>query len=146
MKHLTSILLLSVLLFACDNEEYSNIPSAQVSYTLYPKDVNDLAGIPSSITVTKVRNETDKIGYGGLLVVHGTQGDYFAFDLSCPVEARRDKRIEVASSNVLAVCPSCGAEFNIETKDGFAVKGSRYNLTGYDVYITGTSGLVKNKY
>lgn len=144
MRYITVILLFLVVSFACDREEYSNIPYAQVSYTLFEKDIHDLAGIPSALVVTKARNQSDRIGYGGLLIVHGTQGDYFAFDLSCPVEAKRDVKLTVDDSNIIATCPSCGAEYNIETRSGFAVKGSKYNLTPYDVVVTGSSGDVRN--
>lgn len=131
----TLSLLAVVAFFACDREEFSGIPYATVDYELFDADRDKLLGQPSFIVVDKARNASDKIGYGGLLIVHGPLGDYYAFDLSCPVEARRDKLIEAESNGVYATCPHCGARFDISTRDGFPSEGSKYRLTTYQVIL-----------
>ncbi len=83
-------------------------------------------------------------GYGGVLLV-GTfsySGDPqltppAAFDLSCPVEARRDIRVVADSDQGYARCPKCGSTYDIFQGNGMPLSGpaaqQRYGLRRYRV-------------
>jgi len=143
MRYVVALVFLLSVSVACDREEYSNIPYAPVNYPLYDKDANDLSVQPSCLVLTTPRNEADRIGYGGLLVVHGPEGEYYAFDLCCPVEARRTAKLEVESSLVAAKCSQCGARFDISTASGFPIEGTKYRLTPYQVWTKpGVTGIL----
>lgn len=89
-------------------------------------------------------------GYGGVLLV-GTfsySGDPqltppAAFDLSCPVEARRDIRVIAESDRGFARCPECGSTYDIFQGNGMPLSGpaarQRYGLRQYRVLV-GTGG------
>ncbi len=144
MKHISIILFFIFATFACDREEFSEIPYAQVFYDLSNEDMDHLLISPSFISITQPRYQTDKIGYGGLLVVHGIDigpsFSYYAYDLSCPNEAKKNIRIKPDESGITATCSTCGAKFNIANGIGSPENNvTRYNLTRYNVIklITG---------
>lgn len=144
MKYFIAILLLPFFLVACDREEVSGIPYAAVNYTLYDRDIRALSSPSSSLVVTKPRLATDRIGFGGLLVVHGLEG-YYAFDLACPVEARSNIKLALDNSGTKACCAHCGAEFDILSSDGFPIKNTHFKLVRYYVVLSNyNSGLVSN--
>ena len=118
MKHTCIALLLAGIFFACDNEDYSSIPYAPVDYEILPQEADKLIASTSFLTVTKKRYEKDRIGYGGLLIVHSLEPNlYYAFDLACPTEVKSNVRIVPDDSGITATCPQCGARFNIATGD-----------------------------
>lgn len=62
-------------------------------------------------------------GFGGVLLVGDVLGEPKAFDLSCPVEAKRDVRIEIDRETMYARCPKCGSEYDIFSLMGHPVSG-----------------------
>lgn len=74
-------------------------------------------------------------GFGGVMIV-GTftySGDPVmtppaAFDLSCPVEARRDVRIVADTDEGLARCPKCGSTYDIFQGTGMPLSGPAAKL------------------
>lgn len=76
-------------------------------------------------------------GYGGVLLVSDLMGECLAYDLSCPVEARPNIRIDVNYENNLAVCPKCGSVYDVFSNFGTPVRGPAaergYGLTRYHV-------------
>lgn len=57
-------------------------------------------------------------GYGGLLLVGDVHSIPRCFDMSCPVERQRDKRVAIDPETNLARCPWCGSTYDV-----FCVKG-----------------------
>ena len=90
------------------------------SITGYPVylDINIAAEYPHFVpantmqymTFTTGKLITDRIGYGGILVVTGFDEKYYAFDLACPVECQRDVRVEI--DGLYAICPKCGEKYD----------------------------------
>jgi nitrite reductase/ring-hydroxylating ferredoxin subunit len=125
-------------LFACEENARSPIPEAPVSLLL---DLNyrdaDLIPALASKSFTEPRLATDRLGFGGILVVaglssSGSTGNLFAYDLACPVEV--DPKVKVVSDNVgKAVCPKCGAIFVTAYGNGMPETKSRHPLKSYAV-------------
>lgn len=62
-------------------------------------------------------------GYGGVLLVIDVLGEPRAFDLSCPVECKRDVRVEINSSDMVAVCPKCHSTYDVFSLLGHPLSG-----------------------
>ena len=80
------------------------------------------------------RTPTDRMGFGGLLIVSGFDNEIFAFDLACPFERNPNIRV-VPNSNGEAVCSSCGSVFITSFGLGTVRSGvARAPLQRYRVY------------
>ena len=102
---------------------------------------------PSAATYTRhshpLNNAYRAFGFGGVLVVHGIDGEYYAFDLACPYENLRSVLIEPDADVIYAICPQCGTKYLINDGSGAVVEGpSRHGLKRYNVGREGVSTLV----
>ena len=113
------------------------IPDAPVSYTLnILRDAPELMTPGNSVAITEPNKQGQYIGYGGLLICCGVDEVYYAFDLSCPHEHRRDVKVE--ANMIFAICPKCGSQFDLGFGTGFCNKGeSKYPLKRYTVTRNG---------
>ena len=136
---LSVICALLFVLSSCDTNfnQISPIPDAPVSYTLnILRDAPQLMTPGNSVAITEPNKQGQYIGYSGLLICYGLDDKYYAFDLCCPHEHRRDIRVEV--DMIFAVCPECGSQFDVGFGSGFCNKGeSKYPLKRYTVTRTG---------
>ncbi len=55
--------------------------------------------------------ETERTGFGGILIYTNYERKYCAVDMACPYEAKRDVCVEI--DGLEAVCPECGSKFDI---------------------------------
>jgi nitrite reductase/ring-hydroxylating ferredoxin subunit len=154
VKNLIISILLICIVFSCKEEIYSTIPTAPVSYklnlNLYEADARLNAGVGTYLCITQKRLETDRLGFGGLLIVNGIGEEavnIYAYDLACPNEASRNalvvpENISEAGSPtaITAKCPKCGAVFNIIDGYGTPQSGSKYYLRAYRVMKTMNNG------
>lgn len=116
MKYRWCIILLGVLLSACENVNYrSSVPSMPVSYTIYITREHPHFIIENGFQVfppiTKTIYEREYIGYAGLLVWVGMDGNYHAADLCCPNCLKKQQPVEV--DGLFAVCPICSEHFDL---------------------------------
>lgn len=136
-------LLICACVFAltgCKDDIYqSSIPDVSVhlelnlvsQYPLFANSVNEY------ILFTEPRYVTDRIGYGGVIVYSTFEGKYVAFDLACPVEVKRDIRVEPDGSGFMT-CPSCGEVYDISFGLGYPTKGvSREPMKLYKTELYG---------
>jgi len=136
---------LAITLVSCYDNVISSIPDYPVNLqlnltTTYPTFKNSV----NQFLLFEVRiKETDRIGFGGILVYTGLDGNYYAFDMACPYEAKYNIRVypnEIGQ----AVCKSCGSVFDIGYGIGNPSKGpakevlKRYRaiLSGDMLYIS----------
>ena len=150
MKKLLLIPLFVCLAFSCEDEIYSPIPWAPVNFQLNLNGgdndaVGDskLNGSLSYKIFTQKRLETDRLGYGGLLVINAMGVNMLnlkAYDLCCPVEVDPNVKIKPDADGIKATCPKCGAVYNISS-NGMPISGSKHPLKQYNVSIgSGISG------
>ena len=135
-RKILTISLLFCLCVSCDESITSTIPNAPVSLNL------DLAGRDNSLNgslsykeYTTPRDATDRLGYGGLLVINGfgeNLVNLFAYDLACPNEAQANIRVKPDATGLTATCPKCGAVYQI-ANGGAPESGSKYWLRRYSV-------------
>ncbi len=137
MKKILWSIVFMLVAFSCEDEIYSTIPNAPVGLTLHLNgEDSSLNGSLSYKIFTQKRAETDRLGYGGILVINGFESQLKAYDLSCPVEAERTTRIQPDENGLQAKCPQCGAVYNIASS-GAPVSGSKHPLKQYHVYKSG---------
>lgn len=135
-----------MLLVGCNariNTE-SPVPKCSVSYTLnIMTDAPILDTQGGYYTVTEPTKYGQYIGFGGLLIVHGFDDRFYAYDLCCPVECVRTTRITPSMAGT-ATCAECGTEYDIGFGSGMPTHGGdalplrRYtvSLSGYDLRVT----------
>ena len=110
-----------------------------------------LRGIPSYKTFSLSKPGIDykpqlneRIGLGGLLVVHTQFDTWSAFDLACPNEQtpNQNTTIEVDEEGINAVCSHCGTTYQIMDGSGINLDGKKFGLKRYN--INGNTGRVTN--
>ena len=146
-----------VIWSGCDDNYVSPIPLYPVSLKLnltstYPTFKNS---IHQFLLFEKRINVNDMIGYGGILVFSGIDPDsgntmYYAFDMACPYEVKRDVRVYPIKDGLGQVkCEKCGSVYNVFSGSGYPEPNSgpaagpdvkilrRYNtsLSNDDLYI-----------
>ncbi|MDR0756578.1 MAG: (2Fe-2S)-binding protein [Tannerella sp.] len=141
------ILLLCMLMAACGELE-NPIPNYPVHLELDLTTYRDrtLRDVPSSraYTVKDININIERVGFGGVLVVHATDGLFYAFDLACPHEANRNTLIEADENILNAICPKCGTKYDIAFGSGAPNGVSKNYLKRYTIVEAGTRLTVSN--
>ena len=94
-KYFLSLVLLLFIFFSCDDQiPHNNIPNAPVNFTLMLNSRDNILKnwlAHKTFTEKDRRLDSDRFGYGGLLVVTDNTGSsIFAYDLSCPYEGKKN--------------------------------------------------------
>jgi len=145
IKYYLIISFMAISFNGCIDNVISTIPDYPVyldlnlvtTYPTFRNSINQYLIFEKPVLVT------DMIGYGGILVYTDFNGDYCAFDLSCPYEAKRNILV-VPNKIGQAVCEGCGSVFNLS--DGIAepvsgkakqtLKRYKTTLSGDVLYVT----------
>jgi hypothetical protein len=146
MKKTLFLILFVCLAFSCDEEIYSTIPYSPVNLFLNLDFVdNKLNANLAYEEISMPRIGSDKIGFGGILVINGLGVEpvnLFAYDLACPVEAQRNIKIVPDNTSapgaeisiaMTATCPKCRAVYNIANGFGAPQSGTKLFLKKYNV-------------
>jgi len=88
----------------------------------------------------------ERVGLGGLLVVHTPFDTWHAFDLACPNEStpNRNTIVDIDEEGIYALCSHCGTKYQIIDGTGIALEGKKFGLKNYNIAISGYTGLVTN--
>lgn len=148
MKRLISALLLSCTLFSCEEIDDDRIPPYPVYVQFQTEADWNVYGVAGACDFKYFIKENrtpanfpwtalTETGFGGVLLVSDIHGKPHAFDLACPVEARRDVRIVVDTKQQKARCPKCHSVYDIFTNYGLPLEGEaatrKYRLRHYNV-------------
>ena len=148
MKKWLYIGIIFILLSCEDTNNMNPVSYVPVNYTLnitqeYPHFVVDNGY--NVMTITKTRFDREYIGYAGLVVWIGMDGQYHAADLCCPNCLQKHKPVEV--NGIFAVCPKCEECYDLSygyanptkgiTKFGLKMYRTILNnsMTGYSLRI-----------
>jgi nitrite reductase/ring-hydroxylating ferredoxin subunit len=89
------------------------------------------------MTVTKAKYEREYLGYSGLLIWVGMDGNYHAADLCCPHCLLKNKPVEV--DGIYAICPQCEETYDLSYGYAFPTKGvAKETLRKYPTSYTGS--------
>jgi hypothetical protein len=76
----------------------------------------------------------DRIGYGGILIMHAQDDQFYAVDLACPNEVDPDVKIGRPDDMGICKCDSCSEEYDLSYGMGTPTKGiSKESLKHYNV-------------
>ncbi|MCK9312389.1 MAG: hypothetical protein M0P26_08955 [Bacteroidales bacterium] len=137
MRYQPARWLFLVLVFisaGCDGFD-SSIPDA---YVYVKRDINatKLNEPNTTCYISKSNLANEGLGYGGIIIVHAFDGEYYAFDLSCPVEHKSDIRIGYADQSLICKCDSCTEEYELGFGLGTPINNiSKEALRRYKVTI-----------
>ncbi|MDR1003767.1 MAG: hypothetical protein LBL97_01980 [Prevotellaceae bacterium] len=138
-----------MLLGGCTKPYESSIPSVTFNFSCsilqYP-----YSGITTPGQFLKVTRNNNglPVGYAGLIIGQSVFSDgqtYTAFDAACPVEAAPDISLDVRNDGIgTAVCPRCGAVYNL-SNSGFRDDGKGQEvLRSYPVIVRGNTLQIQN--
>jgi len=121
------------LFFTCKKKESGyGIPYVRVNFFIYPSDpqFNNLNAVGGWTYVTG--------GSRGILIYRKSNEEFMAFERHCPYNPDNAcGRIEVNTSNIIAVDSCCGSQFLMT--DGSVIKGpSAIPLLTYQTTFNGT--------
>ncbi|MDD4922062.1 MAG: hypothetical protein PHS30_06240 [Bacteroidales bacterium] len=153
-SQLLSGLFLSIFLglSGCQGDE-SSIPDAAVYikrniYSTRTETGGVLNDPGACLYIDRPVLATDRIGFGGILIVHsenpldGTNG-YFAFDLACPVERKSSVRVGKPDLNLTCRCSSCSEEYNLFFGNGDPLNHiSKEGLRRYTVHLDNSNNVI----
>jgi nitrite reductase/ring-hydroxylating ferredoxin subunit len=120
----------------CSDNQNNFVPYARVDKYISLVNYNNLL-----IPVNSMTYPAD--GYAGLIVICIGDQQYRAYDACCPLEGTRTSFVETnpgkpnifASSTPIAICKTCGSQYNLFS-EGYPVKGpSTRNLKQYSVSV-----------
>ena len=148
MKKWLYIGLVFILLSCEDTNNMNPVSYVPVNYTLnitqeYPHFVVDNGY--NVMTITETRFDREYIGYAGLIVWIGMDGQYHAADLCCPHCLLKHKPVEI--DGFYAICPECEEHYDLSygyanptkgmTKFGLKMYRTILNnsMTGYSLRI-----------
>ena len=147
VKYLLLTILVGTSTTGCYDNVQSSIPDLPVSLqlnltTTYPTFKNSSN---QYLLFEKRYLETDRIGYGGILVCTGVALDdygnstYFAFDMACPYEADKDVKVYPDENSLgKVVCEKCGSVFDVGYGFGNPLSGpAKETLKKYRTTISG---------
>ena len=154
MKKIILLAFLPLLFFSCKEDIHTTIPNSPVHLALDLRfEDSKLNAKLSHAAFSEKRKASDKLGYGGILVINGygvNPVTLFAYDLACPIEVVRSVRV-VPNDEGNCSCPKCGSVFDIANGNGVPISGpaaeSGYFLRSYLVAPTGDNTyVVTNSY
>lgn len=131
-----TVLCCSVLI-SCEIE-HTKIPDCAVYLR---RDIYNEGLLPPSsfLYVTSRKIEIERLGYGGIVVVHrdDPQEPYCAFDLACPNCVSPSIRVgEPDSMTLVCACPECGENYDLFFGLGTPINGiSKVGMKKYSAYL-----------
>lgn len=154
------IIAASLLLSACHHLDNQRIPPAPVHISFFTVGDWNVQGIGGALDHKRFIKEEllppnypytaiSATGFGGVLLVGDVNGNPVAYDLSCPVECKRDVRIFVNTDEMVGECPKCHSTYDIFSLGGHPLSGDAakdgYGLRRYIVGPgTGSYMLISN--
>ncbi|GHT36970.1 hypothetical protein FACS189435_0990 [Bacteroidia bacterium] len=146
MKRCFFLLLMGLM--ACNATYHSSIPSLPVYLELdlgfQDKDLVPLQAF-KIYTKKNVTLAVERTGYGGVLVYHALDNNYYAFDAACPHEANASITVQIDESRLHAICPKCQSNYDLSYGNANPVEGpSREALKRYPLTLSGNKIYVRN--
>ena len=132
-------LILLIVITGCSKEEKRNeIPVVSVSFVINPNSTEylELNNEGGWVTLTG--------GYRGIIVYRKSISEFMAFERACPYDWElTDARIDVESSGLTAICPSCKSRYIL--LDGTPFAGpTHYPLNQYQTQFDGNLLYISN--
>jgi hypothetical protein len=134
-----------VLFMTGCNVHDTSIPERQV-YLRRNIITENLTAFGSYLYVDKPKFATDRIGFGGIIIIHANDANYYAFELACPVEINEKILIGKPDALLKCKCSICGEIYNLDFGLGVPLnKISKEGLRRYNVSIDDYNNITVTK-
>lgn len=115
-------LILSIVSCRKASELKTPIYPVSLSMDLQLSEYRELLNPATIVRVVSPRSTFDRLGYGGLAVVHSLELErYYAFDLSCPYENTPNVRLVLRDLGMY--CPECKTSYDVLGGSGAVLGG-----------------------
>lgn len=145
-----SLVIVAVVLscIGCDRLDDQRIPPAPVHISFATVGDWNVSGVGGALDFNRFIKEKQlpsnyhysaisATGFGGVLLVCDVNGNPVAYDLSCPVECKRDVTVAVDTEALVAKCDKCQSTYDVFTLGGHPLSGpaasNGYGLRRYHV-------------
>ena len=130
------------MLMGCENINNMNpVPNVPVNYTLnieseYPHFI--IENVYRVMTITSTKFEREYIGYAGLLIWRGWDGNLHAADLCCTNCLLKHKPLTINDEyDWYATCPTCGEAYELLYGYAIPTKGlTKFPLKKYPTFFS----------
>lgn len=143
---------LAISLGSCEKVDNHRLPPANVNIlfnTIGDWQIYGVSGAGQTRNFIKQESQPagypykagEYTGFGGVMLVCDPNGEYYAFDLACPVEKNANIRVAYDTESSIAgivKCPKCGSTYNIfagGTAYGGEALKMKYGLEPYVVFV-----------
>lgn len=141
-KILSALICSSLLLLACD-KYISSIPDADVYIKRNFSSFSILNSFGGYLYIAKPVYAVDRIGFGGILIVHAQDDNFYAVDLACPHEVDVNHKVSPPDDSGICKCPTCGEEYNMTFGQGNPTKKiSKESLKHYRVTLDDSNNII----
>ncbi len=136
----------------CDRLDDQRIPPAPVNITFATVGDWNVLGVGGALDHRRFIKEQlipadyhytaiSATGFGGVLLVGDVNGAPAAYDLSCPVECKRDVRVFINGDQMVAECPECHSTYDVFALGGYPLTGpAARDGFGLRRYTVGSGG------
>ena len=145
---LLTFVLLVGLSSSCEKQQQHPVPSAYANFTINiqtdPEFIR-LAAPGNSMVINDYTVGTFTLGFDniGVVVYNGGDGEFYAFDRTCPYDMPKSIVVETDGTNVFATCPECGTEYVMSSMGNPTIDGpGTWPLREYKVIYNQNTGVL----
>lgn len=147
------IFLLTFMLFvclssSCEKQQQHPVPSSYVNFTINLQTDSEfirLTAPGNSMEISYQMVNTFTLGFdnNGVIVYNAGDGEFYAFDRTCPYDMPNSVAVETDGTGVLATCPVCGTEYVFPSMGTPTFDGpGTWPLREYKVYYNQNNGVL----
>jgi hypothetical protein len=138
----TIFIVLPVIFYSsCKPEQQHPIPEVYVNFTINLEDSPDFYFLltPSSAAIVYSYDIGGAISLGfnnnGIIIYNNGDGEFYAFDCTCPHDLPENAAVDVSAQNGMATCPRCGSQYVFPSMGAPTTDGpSHWPLKEYNAY------------
>ena len=101
---------------SCKREEQHPVPDVYINFTINLQTDPEFFRLRTqgnSVIIHNTTIGTLSLGFNnnGVLVYNNGDGEFFAFDCTCPYDLPKNVAVELSNVTGIAVCPACHSEY-----------------------------------
>jgi nitrite reductase/ring-hydroxylating ferredoxin subunit len=116
--HFFTVFILVPIIFSssCKREEQHPVPDVYVNFTIHlltDPEFFRLRTQGNSVIIHSYDIAKLSLGYNnnGVIIYNNGDGEFYAFDCTCPYDLPVNAAVEISEISGIAVCPVCGSEY-----------------------------------
>jgi hypothetical protein len=145
--HFFTVFIPVILIFSsCKHEDQHPVPYVYVNFTINLFDDPEFYRLRTQGYTMVIHNYTIgvlSLGYNdnGVVIYNNGDGEFFAFDCTCPYDLPINSAIDVSNQSGIATCPLCGSQFVFPSMGAPTVDSpSHWPLKEYHAYYNPNTG------